>query len=292
MADAEDGKSESGSKEEKSGSSRWWEFYFVRYALGTVFGILIIRFLASHGLDIPFPKDKGEEFPNAESLPLLLGYGLAYCYLASAPILLFHATRFQMRPTNVRLRRIVVFCLLAVIPAIAWFMPFMMQAPGPLSLGVVTSIAIYLIALLTICQFWSIYVGQKKSGEMWQFYLRLDRNRRVKANRELIDSYRHLREHGNAFAVVLLEMLLGLGIFLATKISVYPVGVISERSLKIASDDSIFSISEVQVFALLLIWTLPAASVWAIGCYLEAEFANDKTIGEPPKVVGPDGRTP
>ncbi len=279
MADAEEGKKESSGKEEKSGSGKWWEFYFVRYALGTVFGILIIRFLASHGLDIPFPKGEVEEIAKPESIPLLIGYGLAYCYLASAPILLFHATRFQMGPTNARLLRIILFCVLALVPAVSWLVPFLGLARSPFGLGVVTAIAIYLIALLTVCQFWSMYVGQKHSGAMWQFYLRLDRNRRVKANRELIDSYRHLREHGNAFAVVLLEMLLGLGIFLATKISVYPAGLIGDGG---APNDSIFSISQVQVFALLLIWTLPAASVWAIGCYLEAEFANDQTIGETP----------
>jgi len=72
---------------------------------------------------------------------------------------------------------------------------------------------------------------------MWEFYLRLDRHRRIKANRELIDSYRHLREHGNAFAIVLLEMLPGLGIFLATKISVSPADLGALKPLGDASHD-------------------------------------------------------
>jgi len=68
--------------------------------------------------------------------------------------LLFHATRFRIRPTNVRLPRIVVLCPITVIPATAGFIPSTIQAPSPLGLGVVT--AIYLRALFTICQFWSI----------------------------------------------------------------------------------------------------------------------------------------
>lgn len=84
--------------------SHWWEFYGVRYAQGTVVGALIVFFLFSQNeslkkiLFIPSdPKDFG--MPH---LILLAIYGLAYCYIAIAPILIMHAGRGLMfkSPTN------------------------------------------------------------------------------------------------------------------------------------------------------------------------------------------------
>lgn len=75
--------------------SHWWEFYGVRYAQGTVVGAMIVFFLFSQNealkklLFLPAdPKDFG--MPH---LILLAVYGLAYCYIASAPILIMHAGR-------------------------------------------------------------------------------------------------------------------------------------------------------------------------------------------------------
>lgn len=75
--------------------SRWWEFYGIRYAQGTVVGAMFVYFLFSQNeklkniLFIPSdPKDFG--MPH---LILLAIYGLAYCYIASAPILVMHAGR-------------------------------------------------------------------------------------------------------------------------------------------------------------------------------------------------------
>src|ERR1700722_11264492 len=92
-------------------SSRWWEFYVVRYAMGTMFGALVFYFLCSTnpgwsallfggggappmaGLEglhlVPIKLDKTQ-------MTLLVTYGLVYCYIASAPILVFHATRFLL----------------------------------------------------------------------------------------------------------------------------------------------------------------------------------------------------
>lgn len=114
---------------------------------------------------------------------------------------------------------------------------------------------------------------------MWAFYKKLDINRRVKDNRELIDSYRHLREHGNAFFVVLLELLLGLGLYMASKVSVIPPSVISSCAASDKSCNSDISIALLQTVLLILIWIIPAAMVWAIGCILEAEFSMDSSIG-------------
>ncbi len=77
--------------------SRWWEFYFVRYFVGTVIGFAIVVFLlfeptspfhGSNFLDTATIKDL-----TAANILLLSGVGLAFCYISSAPILVFHALR-------------------------------------------------------------------------------------------------------------------------------------------------------------------------------------------------------
>lgn len=105
--------------EEKTGNGKWWEFYIVRYALGTVFGVLIVNFLVGSGLAIPFPNGNISDITKPEGLPLLLGYGLAYCYLASAPILVFHAGRFAMKRTGFQTATVISIVISAVVAG-AW----------------------------------------------------------------------------------------------------------------------------------------------------------------------------
>ena len=56
-----------------------------------------------------------------------------------------------------------------------------------------------------------------------------------------VESYRHLREHGNAFFIALLELLLGVALFY----SPVPWGVI------------------------LMLWIFPTAGVWLFGTLLD-----------------------
>lgn len=275
-------------KEEKSSSSgRWWEFYFVRYALGTVFGVLIIDFLAAHGLGIPFPSGDIKEITKAEAAPLLIIYGLAFCYLASSPMLLFHATRFNINKAGIRASTIGIL-LGSSAPPIAWEL----FAPDrvPIGLRVAVFVTMFLIICVLSFQVAAMRVGEYKTDEMWSFYKRLDMNRRVKANKELIDSYRHLREHGNAFSVVLFELLLGFGLYLSNKITLVPPGLAAPCVSEGAQCDPTSSPAMAQSFLLVLFWILPGAYVWCIGCYLEHEFAEDTEIGQNgPKAVVPTG---
>jgi len=269
MADKNEDKSE-----EKPVTGRWWEFYFVRYALGTVFGVLIVNMLAKSGLAIPFPEGSITEISKPEGLPLLLGYGLAYCYLASAPILVFHATRFSMNEKFVRVTN-VAFAVIAAVFAAVWAMRASSKIHS-IFLYASAAIAVGIVSFLLLMQVRAIYYGTSRSIDMWKFYLKLDKNRRVKENRELIDSYRHLREHGNAFFVVFLELLLGLCLFIAGKVSIISFQELEVCNIKDAACAS--GASVVQTIVLILIWIIPAATVWSIGCHLESEFANDKSI--------------
>jgi hypothetical protein len=62
------------------------------------------------------------------------------------------------------------------------------------------------------------------------------------AGKEYIESYRHLREHGNAFFIALLELLLGAALFY----------------------------SPVSWAVVLMLWITPAAGVWFFGTFLES----------------------
>lgn len=281
--DPEDGAGESaddkkGEKkgEEKSSSGKWWEFYVVRYALGTVFGVLIVAFLATHGLGIPFPSGDIKDITKPEAAPLLVVYGLAFCYLASSPMLLFHATRFRLKKRGFRWGTVLV---LGVSVALPYYWESLAADKVPVGLRVAAFMTMCLMLCVFILQFVAVYVGEYKTGEMWRFYKRLDMNRRVKANRELMDSYRHLREHGNACAVVLFEMLLGLGLYLSTRVSVIPAGLVAPCGTPSSPCDPTSSLAMAQSFVLVLLWILPGAYVWCIGCYLEGEFADDGDIG-------------
>lgn len=82
------------------------------------------------------------------------------------------------------------------------------------------------------------------------YYLSLSEARAARARQvqEYVESYRHLREHGNAFAIIISE----LGFALAA-----------------------ISVPSVSLLAVLLVlWVLPAAGVWFVGTVLEAKLAN------------------
>lgn len=280
MAAADDDK-----KEEKSGGSgKWWEFYLVRYALGTVFGILIVYSLAKSGLPIPFPAGTVNDLTKPEGIALLLGYGLAYCYLASAPILVFHASRFSMHP--IKYSFLTIF-FIALSGAVIIILGIYFNEIKSRNLYVFAPFAVGGVFFLILLQVRALYYGTFKVSDMWKFYLKLDANRRVKGNRELMDSYRHLREHGNAFFVVLLEMLLGVSLFVAGKVSIFPLKEIAVCSASDANCLAEVPVGLIQSVILILIWIIPAATVWSIGCFLESEFANDLTIGNSPPPQSP-----
>lgn len=264
--------------DEKTSGGRWWEFYVVRYALGTVFGVLIVNMLVKSGLAIPFPEGSVSEITKPEGLPLLIGYGLAYCYFASAPILVFHSVRFSMQKTGFRWSTVAILISSAMFAFLwCWFAKTEIHS---MVMFVLAALAIAMIVFMTLSQIRALIIGVSKTGEMWIFYRGLDLKRRVKENRELVESYRHLREHGNAFFVVCLEILLGWGIYIAGKVSIFPPGELVSASCQKSNEacDLLLSTGLLQTIVLLLIWIAPAAFVWAIGCLLEREFADDVSI--------------
>jgi hypothetical protein len=79
-----------------SAGTRWWENYLVRYFMPSIAGVIAVSWLVALGgtdlrllLRLP-PATVELETPG---LILLFLYGNLFCYVASYPILAFHATR-------------------------------------------------------------------------------------------------------------------------------------------------------------------------------------------------------
>ena len=112
----------------------------------------------------------------------------------------------------------------------------------------------YLIFVLCFC----------KSDKLFDFYLKLA-GKRDKATGGITDSYKHLREHGNSFAIVLLDMVLALARFSVSK--VWP-------STGCMADDDLKTI--ISYVSLIVLWLSPAAGIWIIGTFFERRFIDAK----------------
>ena len=88
------------------------------------------------------------------------------------------------------------------------------------------------------------------------FYARLS-TKRANAVGGITDSYRHLREHGNSFFIVLLEILFGILIFAVSHVwGPNP-------------DEARFFL----VIGVVFFWIVPAVLVWTAATLLELQYS-------------------
>src|SRR5690349_4230254 len=75
-------------------TNRWWEQYYVRYFVGTIVGIAVLMAVIDHSLFWEFRtlRVTGQSELWKE-VAALTAAGLAYCYVASVPVLTLHAVR-------------------------------------------------------------------------------------------------------------------------------------------------------------------------------------------------------
>ena len=83
--------------------NRWWENYLVRYLVPSIAGMFILMWLNknSGGSGIlekylPMLKLTNDKDFNTASLTGWLLFGTLYCYIASYPVLVFHAIRVNL----------------------------------------------------------------------------------------------------------------------------------------------------------------------------------------------------
>ena len=253
-------------------SVRWWENYLVRYLAGTVVGAFVcaVLLLADSNLGgghplyktIPLPAESANlDDLGAEMIFVLLAAGFAFAYIASAPILVLHAWRgLYLRHessenygyTKKDRRK---WCFLAF--------------SGPVSVALLAILNIFhasypilwlvfivtvLVLLLLLCIKFVLCIFDNELISDFQKSLARNRvNRKfvssgVSYSAEYVESYRHLRENGNAFFIVTLEIYLGFFLY--------------QMDLGNA------------LFALVL-WITPAALVYFVGMRLELSLVND-----------------
>lgn len=236
--------------------NKWWEYYAVRYFVGTVVGAIIIAYLNSHSCLLKdslndFVKFKDSAFLGVGQLAAL---GFAFCYIASAPVLTLHATRAHIRCSTVKKSPFINIVPLAMSMLVIFvYARSFMPLSAALIFGVVVGSQIGLILAAIISKF----------RHVEEFYRVLAINRAsanskkddpATASLEYVTSYRHLREHGNAMTIVVLEGLLAY--FLLTLPSL---------------DHAIIVIA---------IWLLPATTAWLFGTVLESRFVTEPVVGK------------
>ena len=239
-------------------SNRWWEFYFVRYFVGTGVGVFIVLAL-SHGLapgnatNGTMPELLRELFKNVTAWNALLvgGLGLAYCYISSAPVLVFHAARgallnhqesSQGKGNDVRM---VVWAPTVVAVTLILAVTFLcdQNAIGKACLIVLAYVFSIQVGLLVLL---ALPAGRQRYLE----YTREVARRRAfatPAGKQYIESYKHLREHGNSLLIVMLEVVLAVILYAAP--IAWPL--------------------------IVLIWVTPASLVWVFAGTLEAAMLGE-----------------
>lgn len=239
-----------------SSGYRWWEFYFVRYAVGTIVGGVVFFFICASSP----PLDGlllGATFEKIDIglLPVFALYGLAYCYLASAPILVMHACRFGLSERlEVRYNTLLLFA----IPGFG-FLCLLHCLWQPLStMLLLAALPAFLVWWMELVLLAKAFAG---TTHMLAFYRQLSEKRSEAGSADLVESYRHLREHGNSFMIVVFEVILGILIFTFTR-SDPAIGIYMQSAQVV----SIFAV-------IMLLWIAPAASVWLLGTALERRFS-------------------
>ncbi|WP_189459243.1 hypothetical protein [Jeongeupia chitinilytica] len=237
-------------------NARWWEGYFVRYAQGSVIGALFVAVIFSSNAHLKsylFMPKLGEKI-EAANLLLMLAYGLVFCYVSSAPILVLHACRglkldARWSSASWTAYRCLTYFLLAAIIYFSLYLGFEDQLFTTLMAKFVMGVLAFLLSFQFVNLLGLIGPGW---GESVKYFKGLAEKRGKADNKEYVESYRHLREHGNAFMILIFEF------FFAAIL--YPM-VINFPELSETPPISL-------VFVLLL-WVLPAAMVWLAGTKLE-----------------------
>lgn len=232
---------------------RWWESYLVRYLIGTPIGVICVlaiihrmlyglpQFEKLHALLLD--PTAGHVSLNAASAVVLGVLGLVYCYIASAPISIIHATRMFRGEWFNRAPRYSWLLLFAVIAGVVYRLGMLSQPGEPIrSAQQLADISILLLAFpalwivfaqvlcimrlhldeplvggtivsklyrrvcLLVVRFGREDFEPKELGQYTDFYWRvaIERDKHV----GLRETYTHLREHSNSVFIVLFEISL------------------------------------------------------------------------------------
>lgn len=230
--------------------NKWWEYYAVRYFVGTVLGAAAVAFLNAEPAS-PFEGQLAildSKEATFLGVGLVAALGFAFCYVASAPVLTLHATRAHLRLSAIKASpfAFVIALLMPVLVAIAMLWNFLPPIAATTS-GLVIGIESGLVFLAIFTRF---SVVEKFYRELATVRAKAipEKDKSATPGLEYVTSYRHLREHGNAFLILLLEGLLAFML--------------------------LHSPSRGCAIAILTFWLLPAAAAWLVGTVLESRLVS------------------
>jgi hypothetical protein len=234
------------SEKQASNEHRWWDVYIIRYAVGIVIGAICVHYLFRHfSLDVEavlfFDSTSEESLYSNWSVLLLLGvFGFVYTYIASAVYLVLHAVRFLYSAEGSRWYSHFPWALYAML------LFFVLAVAAFISKN--ASCASFFLIMGTIfLVIWQVLIlnrAARRDEDAIAFYKKLYTARQ----HPTIDlsSYRHLREHGNAFSLVLANLFF---------------------FVLILSIEQVFGAANLW---LLILWVAPAAVVYFLGHKIES----------------------
>ena len=256
-----------------AGTKRWWEYYLVRYFMPSIAGVAIVLWLgniAGEGFQRLLLLPTTSEI-NAPRVILLLLYGNLFCYVASYPILSFHATRVlefknsTWPHSHLWNGYIATTALSLAVVFSSLFLPNGCRYWCALSITFAFSVC----QVARICMSKSNKYGSPAYGYACTLAKRrgLQKETQTEAlinnkqgsmqwGRDLMETYRHMREHGNSGFIFLLELILaGLAYCIV--------------------DNELSKYHKISAVGILFaFWTFPAALVHMLAQHLERRFSH------------------
>lgn len=246
--------------------NRWWENYLVRYLVPSIAGMFILMWLNKNAgckLEEYLPMlafEKSKDF-NTANLVCWLLFGTLYCYIASYPILVFHAVRVKFFIKKALLFfMILVFIFILTFVSILTGLHSYLTKESQLIFGLVVG---FILLSFSIFQIIVLYKTINSEGYSYTAHLTNAKNpdpeysvKNSSYIKDITDSYKHLREHGNTALIVLLEIFLAFILYFA---------------LRIEKENELMDFSLVCIT--LIIWIIPSALVYFYGHFLERKFS-------------------
>jgi hypothetical protein len=240
--------------EKQINNERWWDFYLIRYLMGTVLGAIIFYLVLFEYRANELILGNGYEdilntilsLKSWYSMVFLLVGGMIFSYFSSSPVLILHTLRLVMYKPSFAKRKITLslwkITFLIIMTSIIVCISKMLF---DIHFGLMIVGFILLIPFLSLIYFWasdSTLIDNEEQFKLQNLAFNLSKKRNDK--NEYVQTYKHLREHGNAFFIVVLEIILGLSLFQAKQ--------------------------PVDVIVILSVWVVPPVLIWFFANYLES----------------------
>ncbi len=276
-------------------NNRWWENYAVRYLVPTLTGMMFLRWLqmttkgffssmlpAAGDLTVPHIFQK----LGAPELLVWAGGGFAFAYLASLPILVFHATRSleatglskPLRSSPSAITKWLVVATIGLVLAKHFYNGW----PG------LAFIALLIVGVFSLTQCRRLRTSTLGRLPAIDYARAIARNRAPSNDttprrwiEEYVTSYRHLREHGNAAFILLLQAVLCTLVYIC--LTAFPG---YENWTWDTSREGQW-VAYAVCFLLLVLWVAPSVKVHQLSQQLEAHLATGSRLTHPEAPVAP-----